>query len=135
MASAAIPGVSDLRRADELRRAASPHFLLRADLSLTTSSIYIELWATYSAYYIRRFGTQASRRQAFVAAVVPWLPIIIAVVPPVVFFSLASKDFNKSFQQFLDTRETMRAHETTWTIADGLDLAQRESSLSSFSHP
>ncbi|ORY75055.1 hypothetical protein BCR35DRAFT_325899 [Leucosporidium creatinivorum] len=86
--------------------------------------IYSELWATYSAYYIRRFGTQGNRRQAFVAAIAPWLPIIIAIVPPAAFFSLASKDFNKSFKQFLDTRETMRAHEKTWTIADGLDLAQ-----------
>lgn len=115
-----------------LRRAVAEPVSLHFSSVLTPHialSIYIELWATYSAYYIRRFGTQANRRQAFVAAVVPWLPIIIAVVPPAVFFSLAGKDFNKSFQQFLDTRETMRAHEKTWTIADALDLAQRKSSL------
>lgn len=95
--------------------------------SLRLDSMYAELWATWSAWWIRRFGTEGSKAKVYIAAIIPWLPIIVAIVPPAVLFTLAGRGFNNSFEQFLATREAMRRHEASWTPADGLDLSERAS--------
>lgn len=91
--------------------------------------MYAELWATYSAFYIRRFGSfyESSRVKTAVATLVPTLLPVAAIVPPAVLFAFAARHFNNAFTDFASVRTLLAGFQASWKVEDGIDIINRKS--------
>ncbi|KAK4056600.1 hypothetical protein OIO90_002448 [Microbotryomycetes sp. JL221] len=88
--------------------------------------IYAEIWATFAAWYIRKFGAhfKESRFKSCVAAVLPLAFPMIAVVPCAVTFTLGAKHFNKSISLYSAVQKQLVGFKNAWTPALGLDIGK-----------
>ncbi|KAM0788781.1 hypothetical protein ACM66B_002871 [Microbotryomycetes sp. NB124-2] len=94
--------------------------------------IYSEIWATFSAYYIRRFGAHynENKLKTVVAAIAPWTFPVIAVVPCAVLFTMGATRFNHSISLYSAVRQQLFQFNDQWTPAVGLDFGKLASILS-----
>ncbi|ORY66950.1 hypothetical protein BCR35DRAFT_181006 [Leucosporidium creatinivorum] len=86
--------------------------------------MYSEIWATFAAYYIRRWGAfyEESRTKTAVATVLPFILPVIAIAPPAVFFTFGAQNFNSAIREFSSLRSTLVSYQQEWTPAAGLDV-------------
>ncbi|KAK4055683.1 hypothetical protein OIV83_000229 [Microbotryomycetes sp. JL201] len=94
--------------------------------------IYSEIWATFAAYYIRRYGAhfQESSFKSVVAAVLPWVFPLVAIIPCAVLFTLGATRFNHSISLYSEVRAQLFEFRDQWQPAFGLDLGNLASILS-----
>lgn len=86
--------------------------------------LYTEIWSTYVAYFIRRYGayTQRSTLKRILATVVPFIFPIIAIVPSAVIFTQAAVPFNSAIAVYAEQRPQLESWRAEWTPDKGLDL-------------
>ncbi|GAA5889592.1 hypothetical protein JCM8208_001068 [Rhodotorula glutinis] len=85
---------------------------------------WCETWATFSAWYIRKKGAfyRESRLKTVVASTLPFAVPVLAWTPPIVFFCLASRQFNRGFRAMEALSDTVRDADAAWTPAKGFDI-------------
>lgn len=86
--------------------------------------MYSEIWATYAAAYIRRFGAffEESRVKTALATILPFILPVVAVAPAAALFTLGAHYFNSAIREFSSLRHTLIALQAAWVPADGLDV-------------
>jgi hypothetical protein len=91
--------------------------------------MYTEIWATFSAYYIRVNGAyyRESWWKKVVAGTLPFFLPIVAFVPAAVLFVYAAQGFNAAVCESLVLRGLLQGFQAEWIAEDGLDLVNCES--------
>ncbi|GAA6061399.1 hypothetical protein JCM10212_000659 [Sporobolomyces blumeae] len=88
------------------------------------TGIFFEVWACYAGWYIRRYGAhfRESTPKTIIALLIPVLIVIVAWVPPTVFYVLGSMSFNRAVRASRVVNDLLVEWQQTWTPAKGIEL-------------
>lgn len=97
--------------------------------------LYTEIWSTFVAFFIRRYGAyrQMSGFKSALATVAPFVFPILAIVPGAVLFVKAAGPFNSAVATYGELRPRLQEFQRAWTPEAGLDVTNILSVLSPIS--
>ncbi|GAA6008933.1 hypothetical protein JCM11491_003839 [Sporobolomyces phaffii] len=86
--------------------------------------IFLECWACYAGWYIRRYGAhfRESDIKTVVAFSIPVVIVLAAWVPPTYLFICGSRDFNMAVRWSRVVYDLLAGWQSTWSPADGLNM-------------